>query len=110
LLHLKNNPLFEITLPSKLGSYFSLGKPVLCGVPGESSAIVNSIRSGLCFASDDPSDLYCKITSALNLDRSELEEMGARGKRFYDENISFEIGVNRFEQIFSQMIFSRADI
>ncbi|MEI8060340.1 MAG: glycosyltransferase family 4 protein, partial [Ferruginibacter sp.] len=41
LLHLKYNPLFEITLPSKLGSYFSLGKPVLCGVPGESSDIVN---------------------------------------------------------------------
>lgn len=104
LLHLKNDPLFEITLPSKLGSYFSLGKPVLCGVPGESSDIVNTISAGLCFTSDDSLDLYNKIISAMSLDRSELERMGNNGKRFYDENISFEIGTEKFEEIFKRMI------
>ena len=104
LLHLKNDPLFEITLPSKLGSYFSLGKPVLCGVPGESSDIVNTISAGLCFTSDDSLDLYNKIIRAMNLDRSELDKMGNNGKRFYDENISFEIGTEKFEEIFKRMI------
>lgn len=104
LLHLKNDPLFEITLPSKLGSYFSLGKPVLCGVPGESSDIVNAISSGLCFASDDPADLFNKIISAMHLEKSELARMGDNGKRFYDENISFEIGTKKFEEIFNRMI------
>ena len=104
LLHLKNDPLFEITLPSKLGSYFSLGKPVLCGVPGESSDIVNTISAGLCFTSDDSLDLYNKIISAMSLDRSELDRMGNNGKRFYDENISFEIGTEKFEEIFKRMI------
>jgi len=104
LLHLKNDPLFEITIPSKLGSYFSLGKPVLCGVPGESSDIVNTIGAGLCFASDDYLDLYNKIVSAMSLGRSELDMMGNNGKRFYSENISFEIGVEKFEEIFKRMI------
>jgi glycosyltransferase involved in cell wall biosynthesis len=104
LLHLKNDPLFEITLPSKLGSYFSLGKPVLCGVPGESSDIVNSINAGLCFSSDDSLDLYNKIVYAMSLGKDELNKMGVNGKRFYDENISFEIGTAKFEMIFEEML------
>jgi colanic acid biosynthesis glycosyl transferase WcaI len=103
-LHLKNDPLFEITLPSKLGSYFSIGKPVLCGVTGESSNIVNAINSGLCFASDDSNDLFNKINFAMKLKKCELEKMGGNGKRFYDENISFEIGTKKFEEIFIQML------
>ena len=103
-LHLKNDPLFEITLPSKLGSYFSIGKPVLCGVTGESSNIVNAINSGLCFASDDSNDLFNKINFAMKLKKCELEKMGENGKRFYDENISFEIGTKKFEEIFIQML------
>ncbi len=104
LLHLKNDPLFEITLPSKLGSYFSLEKPVLCGVPGESSDIVNSISAGLCFSSGDSVDLFNKILYAMQLDKIELKRMGANGKRFYEENISFEIGTKKFDAIFQQML------
>ncbi len=103
LLHLKNDPLFQITLPSKLGSYFSLGKPVLCGVPGESSDIVKKINAGLCFISDSPDDLYCKIILAMSLGKSELGRMGFNGQQFYDENISFEIGTKKFSEIFDQM-------
>ncbi len=103
LLHLKNDPLFEITLPSKLGSYFSLGKPVLCGVPGESSDIVKNINAGLCFSSDDSEDLYRKIILSMGLEKGELELMGINGKHFYDENISFEIGTKKFAEIFNRM-------
>lgn len=103
LLHLKNDPLFEITLPSKLGSYFSLGKPVLCGVPGESSDIVKNINAGLCFFPDDSEDLYSKIILSMGLEKSELERMGINGQHFYDENISFEIGTKKFAEIFNRM-------
>lgn len=103
LLHLKNDPLFEITLPSKLGSYFSLGKPVLCGVLGESSEIVNATNSGLCFVSDDSADLFNKIILAMSFKKNELERMGGNGKKFYDENISFDIGVKKFVEIFNRM-------
>lgn len=103
LLHLKNDPLFEITIPSKLGSYFSLGKPVLCGVPGESSDIVINTNSGLCFAPDDSVDLYNKIILAMSLENNELEKMGSNGKKFYDENISFDVGVKKFVAIFDRM-------
>ena len=103
-LHLKNDPLFSITLPSKLGSYFSLGKPVLCGVPGESSDIVKRLNSGLCFISDNSNDLSKKIALAMQLDKSELKKMGENGKYFYDENISFDIGVMKFENILKQIL------
>ena len=104
LLHLKNDPLFEITIPSKLGSYFSLGKPVICGVSGETSDIVNNTNSGLCFIPDDPIDLYKQIILSMSLSKDTLGEMGNKGKKFYDENISFDIGVKKFLAIFNQMI------
>jgi colanic acid biosynthesis glycosyl transferase WcaI len=103
LLHLKNDPLFKITLPSKLGSYFSLGKPVLCGVSGEASDIVKNINAGLCFNPDDSNDLYNKIIIAMGLEKSDLLQMGLNGKKFYFDNISFEIGTKKFSDIFNRM-------
>lgn len=103
LLHLKNDPLFEITLPSKLGSYFSLGKPVLCGVAGESSDIVENINAGICFSPDDSEDLYRKIIISKGLSKGDLKRMGINGRHFYDENISFEIGTKKFAEIFNRM-------
>jgi glycosyltransferase involved in cell wall biosynthesis len=106
LLHLKKQPLFDITIPSKLVSYFIFSKPVLCGVGGESAEIVSDSKAGLCFEPENTDDLYNKIISLKSYSKSELNDMGKAGREIYDNSFSFEKGtalmIKEFSDLYSQ--------
>lgn len=54
---LKNEPLFRITIPSKLFDCMAIGRPILVGVDGEARRIVEEAGAGLFFNPDDPTHL-----------------------------------------------------
>lgn len=103
LLHLKREPLFDITIPSKLVSYFICSKPVLCGVSGESTEIVENAGAGLCFEPEHPQDLYEKVLEFTKLDKATLETMGRAGREVYDSSFSFEKGTSLMIEEFSKL-------
>jgi glycosyltransferase involved in cell wall biosynthesis len=56
-IHLKNTPLFETVIPSKLFECMAMGLPVLHGVAGESAGIVEQEGNGLTFEPENPEAL-----------------------------------------------------
>ena len=94
-LHLKNIPIFDMTIPCKLGSYFMYSKPILCGVRGECADIVSISESGLCFEPENVNDLKLKIIQFKNLNKAVRDKMGIAGSKAYDTLYSFEIGTNK---------------
>ncbi len=55
LVHLKNTPVFETVIPSKIFEAFGMGVPVLfAGPEGEASGIVRRAGAGPCVAAEDP--------------------------------------------------------
>lgn len=80
LLILRRDPLFEITIPSKLYEYMAAGKPILCSVGGEAAGLVASARCGL---SVEPSDGAALASAVEKLREAPAlcREMGRRGKR-----------------------------
>ena len=103
LLHLKKDELFEITIPSKLGAYLKIGKPILCGVSGEAEDIVMRSKSGLCFEPHNYLDLVNKIMTLKNLDPIKLNTMASDGKKFYEKTLSIEIGLEKILDIIASM-------
>lgn len=105
-LHLKREALFEITIPSKLVSYFICRKPVLCGVSGESTEIVQNAGAGVCFEPERSQDLYEKVLEFIKLDKETLDTMGKAGRKVYDNSFSFEKGtslmINEFSKLTSE--------
>lgn len=58
LVHLKNTPVFETVIPSKIFEAFGMGVPVLyAGPEGEASSIVRRAGAGPCVAAEDPAAL-----------------------------------------------------
>ena len=103
-LHLKKIPLFNITIPSKLVSYFIYSKPLLCGVAGETAEIVSNSKSGYCFEPENVEDLYNKILLMIDLDDSHLIQMGKSGRSNYDLLFSFESGTKKMINEFEKMV------
>ncbi|MCI0498749.1 MAG: glycosyltransferase family 4 protein [Planctomycetales bacterium] len=104
LVHLKRDPLFEITVPSKIQAYLAAGKPILCAVPGDASDLVKQAGAGLECPSED-ADALAKV--ALDLAQMPIEtlsRMGRQGKEYYTKCLSLKAGVNHFEQLFGEVI------
>jgi colanic acid biosynthesis glycosyl transferase WcaI len=57
LLILRKDPLFEITIPSKLYEYMAAGKPILCSVGGEAAELVSGLGCGLPASPSDSAAL-----------------------------------------------------
>jgi glycosyltransferase involved in cell wall biosynthesis len=89
LLVLRNHPLFEVTIPSKVYEYMAAGKPILCSVGGEAAALVSSSRCGLAVKPSDGEALAAAIETLRN-DPALCREMGESGKRCARERFSME--------------------
>jgi len=100
LVHLKDDPLFRITIPSKTQAYMAVGRPILMGVIGDSAELVKKAEAGITCTPGDPHSITGAVEKLFKMPREELEQMGSNGKRFYEQELSLHIGAQRFEKIF----------
>jgi glycosyltransferase involved in cell wall biosynthesis len=100
LVHLSNDRLFEITIPSKIMAYMASGKPILAAVKGDAANLVKKANAGLTCTPQNPEMIAEAALRMCNLPRAELEGMGRNGQRFYEKELSLRTAVRRFDQVF----------
>lgn len=100
LVHLNNNELFEITVPSRTQASMAMAKPIIMGVSGDAADLVKKSGSGVTCEPNNPIALADSITKLCGLSESERVEMGRRGHDFYYKELSLKIGVSKFIRVF----------
>ncbi|MGA2915483.1 MAG: glycosyltransferase family 4 protein [Sedimentisphaerales bacterium] len=100
LVHLKDDPVFHIAIPSKIQAYMVAGRPILIGVKGDAADLVAKAGAGLPCEPENPRSIAETVLKFYTLPRRELDVMGQNGKIFYEQNLSFKIAVPRLEKIF----------
>lgn len=106
MVHLKADPLFEITIPSKTQAYMASGKPILMAVQGEAAKLVQAAKCGLTAKSEDPAEIADVIEKLTNLDKNQLIQLGKNGFDYYHSNLSLIVGTHRFKEIFQFVLNS----
>jgi glycosyltransferase involved in cell wall biosynthesis len=109
LVHLRKDPLFEITIPSKIQAYLSMGKPILIGVEGDAADIILSAEAGIPYRPDSTVDFVDALRQISTMEQTERETMGRKGREFYLREMSLERGVSKFEQLFSEVVLERTE-
>jgi glycosyltransferase involved in cell wall biosynthesis len=104
LVHLKNDPLFEITIPSKTQAYLAIGRPILMAVKGDAADLITQAKSGYCVEPENVDSITKAILEMATLPPEVLNQMGANGKDFYHKNLSLNIGVGKFLKVFASMV------
>jgi glycosyltransferase involved in cell wall biosynthesis len=79
LVHLKDEPLFRITIPHKLINYLGSGKPVIAAVSGDAAQVITDTGAGVVCPPGNPHALAAAIRDLENMAVSEREKMGQRG-------------------------------
>lgn len=106
LVHLRNNELFKITIPSKILSYLRTGKPILLGLNGDAQYLVDEAEAGYIFEPENSIDLVNKIKDLLKKNGEEIASMGNKGKKYYDEFLSIESNTTKLIDCFKQCIIA----
>jgi len=100
LVSLKDEPIFALTVPMRVQTALASSKPVAAMLNGEGAFIINEAEAGLiCDASN--SHIFAQNLHDLSLySKEKLNEMGKRGKQYYDKNFSRSKIISEIENLF----------
>jgi len=104
LVHLRDDPLFRITLPSKTQAYMAAGRPILMAVRGDAADLLERARAGLCCLPEDSESIAAAVEQFCCMSREDLNSMGENGKSFYTAELCLAEGVKNFESLFASMV------
>ncbi len=99
LVHLVNDTLFRITIPSKTQAYMRMGQPILMGVAGDAAEIIKRFNAGICFNPSDHKSLADAVRQLYAMSPDEREIMGRNGSIGYEREMSLDVGVTKMEAI-----------
>lgn len=103
LVHLNDEDLFRITIPSRTQANLAMGKPIVMGVKGDAADLIDLAGAGITCEPNNPTSLAGAIQQLLVISPQERELMGQNAKKFYYEKLSLKNGVSRFISIFEEI-------
>jgi colanic acid biosynthesis glycosyl transferase WcaI len=104
LVNLRDDPLFEITIPSKTQAYLSFGKPIIVAVKGEAAELISAAGAGIAVEPENPRALEAAVLEFSKMNTRQREEMGQLGRHYYDTHLSRDIGLNKFDTVIKAAI------
>ncbi len=107
LVSLRTNEVFEKTIPGKVQAYLASGKPVIAMIDGEAANVVAGSGAGMVCGSGDAPALANIVRTMGAMPKSELENMGLLGRRYYLEHFSKDTLFDRLEVLFRKATLRR---
>lgn len=83
------NDLFKTVIPSKIFEAMAMKRPIILGVEGESKAIIEKAKCGLCITPEDDQQL-AEAVLKLYKDPQLTESFGENGRLFVEQNFTRE--------------------
>jgi glycosyltransferase involved in cell wall biosynthesis len=103
LVTLKSEPIFSLTIPSKVQSYLACGRPIIGALDGEGARIITEAGAGLTCPAEDATALADAVLELYNMSESEREVMRLRSKAYYESHFKREILLSRIELLMEEL-------
>lgn len=83
LVTLAKQPIFELTIPSKIQAYLAVGRPIIACLNGEGARIVSEANAGITVKAEDHIGLAAAIIQLYKTPKLALEEKGINGRNYF---------------------------
>lgn len=103
LVHLRDDPLFRITIPHKTLTYLASGKPVLAAVEGDIADVVSAAGAGLTCRSGDPVALAASVRKYCNMTADHRTTMGLNGRKVACDYYAKDYLIEQVDQMLSDV-------
>jgi colanic acid biosynthesis glycosyl transferase WcaI len=103
LVTLRADPVFTLTIPSKIQSYLACAKPVVAAIDGEGAAVMRESGAGVVCAAEDGAALAEAVLKMYRMNPQERAACGIRGRQYYQDNFERGLLLNRLSGWIDQM-------
>jgi colanic acid biosynthesis glycosyl transferase WcaI len=103
LVHLTDDELFSITIPSRTQAYMRIGKPIVMGVDGDAADLIEQAKAGVICKANNSAALANAIITIVNKSTEERGIMGDNAFDFYQQELSVAVGVEKFISVFEEV-------
>jgi len=104
LVTLRKEPIFELTIPSKIQSYLACAKPIIGALDGEGARIIKEADAGLTCPAENPEVLAKAVLILYNMPQSERQVMGTRGRTYFNSHFEHKMLLDRLEIWMEELI------
>jgi len=101
LVTLKDDPIFNLTVPAKLQAYMSASKPIVAMLNGEGSENIIDADCGFTVSAGDYVGLSETILKASLLSVDKLNKLGENSRVYYERNFKMAECISNLEHIMS---------
>ena len=106
LIHLRDDPLFRITIPSKTFAYLASGKPILAAIAGDTAEVVLDANAGLACPPEDAAALAAVVRRFYQMTPLERQHMSESGRAAVCAKYSREPLVTEIEAVLQAALAS----
>jgi glycosyltransferase involved in cell wall biosynthesis len=107
LVTLRKEPIFELTIPSKIQSYLACAKPIIAALDGEGARIIKEADAGLTCPAENPEALAKAVLTLYNMPQSERQGMGTHGRTYFNSHFEHKMLLDRLEIWMEELIKDR---
>lgn len=110
LVTLADQPIFALTVPSKVQAYMAAGRPIIACLNGEGARLVVEAQAGLATPAENPRALADTILNLYMQSPEEREIMGNNGRLYYKEHFNHDRLVDQLIEHFQKVLKDKKDI
>lgn len=97
LVSLKRDPIFALTIPSKVQSYLACARPIIAALDGEGARIVEESGAGMAVPAENPAALADAVLNMYRLTPHRRADMGSNGRRYFLANFERDLLLERLD-------------
>ncbi len=105
LVTLKKDPIFELTIPSKVQSYMACGKPIIAGLGGEGADIIEQSGSGIVCDAENPEMLVEAVLKLYHMPEVDRIQLGTSGRKYFEDNFERSLLVERLDRWMNEVVY-----
>lgn len=106
LVTLKDEPIFSMTIPSKLQTYLAAGIPILAMLNGEGAAVVKQADVGLTCPAGNYKELAAAVLQLSEMSSEKRKQMGINGIMLSNTEFNRDKLINKLEHWLSTVMYN----
>lgn len=95
LVTMQKDPVLSLTLPGKVQTYMSAGKPIIGAIDGETKIVIDEAQCGYCGKAEDAEQLADNIRKYIA--STKKEQMGINAREYYEQHFREEMFMEKLE-------------